>query len=252
MAKLPVALQLYSVREPLEHDLASTLARVKSVGYDHVETAGTAGLDPGGFRDALDNAGLTAISAHIAFDDCQADIAAAVSTCKCLGVAWAVIPWLSGEAHPAAEDWIARAREMEAFAAAFQSEGIQLCYHNHTAEFSLVGGKTALDHIFENAPSLAVELDTGWAYYAGADPVAMLRKYAGRTPLLHIKDVKRRIEGEEPVPTELGNGATPFGPIFKAAGECGVNWLIVEQDQSARDPLESARMNAAYMRVHVY
>lgn len=254
MAKLPFSLQLYSIREPLAADLDATLKRVKEIGYSHVETAGTAGLNAGDFRSALASAGLEAHSAHVPFEGCRDDLAGTVADCETLGVAWAVIPWLSGEENKTAADWIEKAKAMEGFGRAFRDAGIQLCYHNHAHEFEQFDGKAIFDLIFETADPelLAVELDAGWAYYGGADPAALLKRYAGRTPLIHVKDVKRRAEGEDPITTELGNGATPFAPILKAAGETGVSWLVVEQDESARDSLESARMNAAYMRVHVF
>ena len=254
MAKLPFALQLYSVRGPLETDLHATLQRVKAAGYDHVETAGFHGLSASAFSAALSAAGLAPVSAHVAYESCVADLDAVIDDCQTLGVRWAVIPWLSPEENTSAADWTARAAAMSAFGTRFREAGIALCFHNHTHEFERVDGKTLFDLIFETAApdNLLVQLDVGWAHYAGADPVALLKVYAGRVPMIHVKDVKSRIEGEVPVPTELGNGATRFAPIFKAAGETGVQWLIVEQDESMRDPLESARLNAAYMRVHVY
>lgn len=254
MAKLPFALQLYSVRDPLREDLGATLARVKAIGYDHVELAGFAGHTVGEFAAALADAGLRAISAHVDFDDCQADLEAVIADCQTLGVTWAAIARLSPEENTGAADWIARARAMAAIGVRFRDAGIPLCYHNHTREFDTVDGKTIFDLIFETAGSdcLAVQLDVGWAHYSGADPVALLKAYAGRVPLIHVKDLKARAEGEAPIPTELGNGATRFAPIFKTACDAGVQWLIVEQDASAGDPLESARMNAAYMRVHIF
>lgn len=254
MAKLPFALQLYSIRGPLEADLHATLQRVKAIGYDHVETAGLYGHSAAAFAAALREAGLTPISAHVAYERCVAELDAVIAECQTLGVQWAVIPWLSPEENRSAEDWKARAVAMAAFGARFREAGIPLCYHNHTHEFESLEGKTPFELILENAgpESLLVQLDVGWAHYAGADPLALLKACAGRVPMIHIKDVKMRVEGEAPVPTELGNGATRFAPIFKVAGETGVQWLIVEQDESRRDPLESARLNAAYMRVHVY
>lgn len=254
MAKLPFALQLHSVREPLQQDLAGALKRVKEIGYDHVETAALPGLGPEAFQIALEEAGLTAISAHVPFELCERDISAAIAHCHALGVSRAAIPGLPPENRATPEGFIASARQMEGFGRAFREADIQLCYHNHADEFLPANGKTIFDALFDTAApdALAVELDAGWAHYGCADPVALLKKYANRTPLVHIKDLKARVEGEPPVHTELGNGATPLGPILKAAGETGVSWLIVEQDESGRDPLESARMNAAYMRVHVF
>lgn len=254
MAKIPFALQLYSVRDALEEDIAGTLERVKKAGYDHVELCGTAGKSVEEFRAALATAELTAISCHVDFDRCQSDLAGAIADCQAFGVKWAVIPWLDPEAHTQLADWSARGGEMAAMGEAFKAAGITLCFHNHFVEFEPIDGKTPFDAVFEAADpaKLSIELDVGWSHYGGADTLAVMQRYDGRIPLLHIKDIKQRYDGEEPHITELGNGATKFGPLLKAAGEIGVAWLIVEQDESARDPLESARMNAAYMRVHVF
>ena len=252
MAAIPFALQLYSVRDALESNRLATLERVKEIGYDHVELAGTPGGTVAEFKVDLDKVGLGVVSCHVDFAACTSDLDGVIRDCQTLGVSWAVIPWLCGEENSCVADWTERAMEMAAFGRAFAEAGICLCYHNHHHEFVDLNGKTAFDVIFEAAPArdLAIELDVGWSHYGGADTLALMRRYAGRIPLLHIKDVKERCAGEEPVTTELGNGATKFAPIFKAAGEIGVSWLIVEQDESARDPLESARMNAAFMRVH--
>ncbi|MCF6285160.1 MAG: sugar phosphate isomerase/epimerase [Candidatus Hydrogenedentes bacterium] len=254
MAKIPFALQLYSVRDVLETDRLATLRRVKEIGYDHVELAGTPGGTVEEFKADLDAVGLEVLSCHVEFAACTADLAGVIRDCQTLGVSWAVIPWLCGEENTSIADWTERGREMAAFGRAFQEAGIRLCYHNHHHEFVEMAGKTAFDVVFETAPAadLGIELDVGWSHYGGADTLALMRRYAGRIPLLHIKDVKQRYEGEEPVVTELGNGATKFPAIFKAATEIGVEWLIVEQDESARDSLESARMNAAFMRVHLF
>ncbi len=254
MAKLPFALQLYSVRGPLEKDLDATLQRVKAIGYDHVETAGFHGHSASRFSGALTEAGLTAISAQVALERCTADLGEVIGECQALGVQWAVIPGFHPEAKQSVEDWKARAATMAALGTRFRDAGISLCYHSHPREFESHGGKTVFECIFESVSpeSLWVQLDVGWAQYAGVDTLALLKAYSGRVPLVHIQDIKMRVEGEDPVPTELGNGATRFAPIFKVAGETGVQWLIVEQEESMRDPLESARLNAAYMRVHVY
>jgi len=254
MAAIPFALQLYSVRDALQSDVPATLKRVKEIGYSHVELAGTAGMAAADFKAALDAAGLGVVSCHVEMAACQADLESVIADCHTLGASWAVIPWIDGEANPSVEDWAARAQEMAALGRTFREAGIPLCYHNHSHEFGDLGGRNPFDVIFETAPpaDLLIELDVGWSTYAGADTPALMKRYSGRIPLLHIKDIKQRYEGEEPIPTELGNGATKFGPILKLAPEIGVRWLIVEQDSAMRDPLESARMNAAYMRVHVF
>ena len=79
-----------------------------------------------------------------------------------------------------------------------------------------------------------LELDAGWAWYAGVDPVALL----GRGPLVHIKDLRRR--GERSF-CAVGDGGVDFARFVPAAVEAGAEWLIVEQDESAVSAIEDAR-----------
>src|SRR5690606_5483470 len=124
---------------------------------------------------------------------------------------------LGAEENTTVADWVARGEEMAAFGRAFKAAGISLLYHNHSHEFDAVDGKTPFDIIFETASAddLGIELDVGWSHYGGADTLALMKRHTGRIPLLHIKDVKQRYEGEAPRHTELGNGATKFSPLFK-------------------------------------
>ena len=69
MGKLHYALQLYTVRDYLEKDVAAGLQKVRDAGYSHVEVAGTYGLTEGEFKKQLDNAQLKPISVHVGYDD---------------------------------------------------------------------------------------------------------------------------------------------------------------------------------------
>lgn len=253
MAKLPFALQLDSIREPLQEDLAGALQRVKRAGYDHVEVAGFCGLAAADFAAVLAREGLVPISSHVSWAACEHDLDTVIGECQVLGVSHAALKHFDSAAEEIS-NWESVGQSMAAFGEAFRKAGIVLSYHTRTAEFGTVNGRAGIDMLLDAASPdfLAIQLDAGWAQYAGADPVAVMKACAGRVPTVHIHDIKARVEGELPVPTELGNGVTRLAQVFKAARETGVQWLIVEQESSARDPLESARMNAAYMRVHVY
>ena len=78
MGSIPFALQLYTVRDKMGQDAAATLKRVKAIGYDYVELAGTAGLSPGEFKAILDDVGLTAIASHVGFDDATKNVGQAI------------------------------------------------------------------------------------------------------------------------------------------------------------------------------
>jgi sugar phosphate isomerase/epimerase len=238
---IPFALQLYTVRDHLEKDVPGTLKQVKEMGYDYVETAGTVGLTTAEFRQVLDDAGLTAISAHLGHEDVPAIIDAA----KTLGVECAVCG-VHFEGGGTRDDWAGAGRTMKASGAQLREAGIQLCYHNHAHEFVTVDGEHALDIMFNAATpeTLASELDLYWVKYGEQDPLGTLKKYAGRCPLLHIKDMAA---GADRAFAEVGQGIIDWVPIFEVAPDLGVKWFIVEQDICPGDSLESARISAEFM-----
>ena len=66
MSRLPVALQLYTVRDRLAEDFAGTLRQVAEMGYTSVELAGTGGLSAGELKALLDSLGLRPVGPHTA------------------------------------------------------------------------------------------------------------------------------------------------------------------------------------------
>ena len=63
--KVPLALQVYSVREYASKDLRGTLKEIAKIGYKGVEFAGYYGNEAKDVRKWLDEAGLQAISTHL-------------------------------------------------------------------------------------------------------------------------------------------------------------------------------------------
>jgi sugar phosphate isomerase/epimerase len=144
-----------------------------------------------------------------------------------------------------------------------------LLYHNHDFEFKqMPDGSFALDYLYANIPAkiLQTELDTCWVKVAGQDPAAYVRKYAGRCPVVHLKDfymegaLRRPYEligsnkkAEEPKGVfefrPVGHGMQDFPPIIKASEESGADWIVVEQDMSVgRTSLEAATMSREYLK----
>ena len=67
---MPIALQLFSVRDELAADFRGTLQKVKDLGYEGVEFAGLHGRDPQEIRAMLDDIGLKGMSAHVPWTSC--------------------------------------------------------------------------------------------------------------------------------------------------------------------------------------
>jgi len=246
MGSLPYALQLYTVRDHLDRDLAGTLKQVKAMGYDYVELAGLAGRTAREWRELLDELGLAAVSSHVGYAEVTGDVDAAVTDANLLGLKYIVVPYLGADMAPDKAAWLTCARKLDAAGAKIREAGLQLCYHNHAHEFERYDGEYIFDLLYrETKPEhLAAEIDTYWVQYGGADPVATIRRYAGRCPLLHIKDMT----AEEPRTfAEVGKGIMDWPAIFAAGKEAGAEWYIVEQDTCAGDSLESARISAEFM-----
>src|SRR5262249_48959411 len=117
--------------------------------------------------------------------------------------------------------------------------GLRLAYHNHSFELERWDGRTGLEILFASAPreALDAELDTYWLAAAGASPTAWLRRLAGRVPLVHLKDMA--VVGGRVVQVEVGAGNLDWPEILDACREAGTEWLVVEQDESEGDPMES-------------
>jgi sugar phosphate isomerase/epimerase len=236
---LTVGLQLYTLREQLARDFLGTLDAVAASGITEVELAGEyGGLDGSGLRAALSERGLRATAAHIGGPAWEADTQGQIAFLHGVHVTRAVYPWFRGEGA----QWTALADQLEGLARTLAAGGISLSYHNHDHELSgTVDGQTILDLLLERAPSLGLELDTAWVYAGGKDPVDYLRRYADRTPLVHLKDLRREDGGWRTV--ELGAGEVPLKDILDAVPAGAA--VFYEQDQS--DGLASLRASLAYL-----
>ncbi len=243
MTQIPFGLQLYSIRDHLDNEPWKALQRVKEIGYDHVELAGYAGQKATEFQAMVSDAGLKAVAAHVGFEDATGNIGRTIEEAQLFGYEYMVV----GIRAQTREEWLDAARALDAAGQAYREAGLQLCYHNHDHEFKVIDGRTALDTLFAaiGAGRCLAEIDTYWVRFAGHDPVAVIAQYAGRCPLLHIKDMTAT---EPRTYAPVGDGVMQWDLIFDAARKAGVKWLIVEQDEAEGDTLEAVARSAVYMK----
>jgi len=249
MGKLHYALQLYTVRDHLDKDVAGSLQRVREIGYNHVEVAGTNGLSAVEFKKLLDNARLRPISAHTGYDDVVNRTPEVVEMAHALGVKYVAIGGIDRNLTPDKAGWQACGRALDAAGARLREAGIVLNYHNHAHEFERIGDEYPLDILMAAASpeNLAAQIDTFWLRYAGLNPVGLITRYAGRCPLLHVKDM---LDVKSRAFTEMGNGIIDWREVFEAALSAGTKWFIVEQDVCRNDSMASAATSAQFMARH--
>lgn len=243
MVPVPFALQLYTVRDKLAEDVPGTLKKVKEIGYDNVELAGTWGKTPEEAKAMLGEAGLTPVSAHVGVDAVTKNPDEMIAFAKALDLKFLAM----GIGRSPAEVWVNTGKALNEAGARFREEGIYLCYHNHAAEYELFDGVTGYDLLLrETAPAnLGVQIDTYWVKDAGLDPAETILRYAERCRLLHVKDVT---DGDPHTFAEVGQGILDWPAIFAAGAKVGAKWYTVEQDRCAVDSIESARISAEFMK----
>ena len=246
--RIPVALQLYTVRDEAAKDFVGTLRRVAAMGYAGVELAGTTGgLSAKELKKVLDDLGLRCAGGHVGLDVLERDVSAIVDDYLTLGSRYVTVPWTPEEMRASEAACKALARRLSAVGAAYRERGLTVSYHNHAAEFQRFGNRYALEIIYDESDPTAVkgQPDVYWIVYAGADPVAWLRNHPGRCPLVHLKDMA---PGPQRTFAEIGEGIIDFQPIFAACQVAGTEWYIVEQDICARPTLESAALSLRHLK----
>lgn len=229
-----IALQLYTVREQTQRDMLGTLRALADMGYRAFEFAGYAGVPTSEIRPVLDDLGLRAVADHVGLARWDEDTAGVFRDLHTLGCSYAVVPWAGEEFRTS--DGIGRlAERLNALGAQCRDEGLRFAYHNHGFEFTPVDGTTMWDQLIAATdPALvALELDIYWARFAGADPLALIEQFAGRMPLLHVKDMAGDVSRRD-VP--VGDGVLPWDRLLPAGRAAGAEWYIVEQDHP-QDPL---------------
>jgi sugar phosphate isomerase/epimerase len=247
MADVPVALQLYTVREDAARDFVGTLEQVAAIGYVGVELAGYGPLAPAELRAKLDELGLTVAGSHVALARLENELDAVIAECRILQCPNIVCPVLPAERRTE-EGFRALATSLNGIGRTVTASGQTLCYHNHAFEFETeIDGIAAYDWLMAHTdPALVqIEIDAFWLQKAGRDPATYIEKYSGRVPLVHLKDMTAdAAQTFAPV----GTGSVDFAPLFAAAERGGVRWYIVEQDRAEGSAIEAARTSWSNLR----
>lgn len=244
MAK--VGLQLYTVRDQLEQDFEGTIRQVAALGYQGVEFHAFFGRSAEEVKALLDELGLEVIGTHIGYQRLVDHLDEEIAYHKAIGNKYLVVPYLTEEQR----QWEDVFDNLAKIGTAVKEAGLVLCYHNHDFELTeKLDGKPVFDAMFESVPAdlLQVEMDTCWVHYGGYDPVEYIERYAGRLPLVHLKDMSRDGDGKA-VTVELGKGEVNLSAIADAAVEAGVEWIIVEQDFCANPPIQSIETSIQWIK----
>lgn len=231
---IPIALQLWSVRDDCAADFPGTLAKIAEMGYDGVEFAGFHGLDACELRKILDDLGLKIAGSHTGLELLKGEACQeTLEYNEALGNRRLVIPAVPKEYQENIASWQRAGREIAEIAAHTREEGFSLGYHNHAVEFTGIEGVLPQRALFgELPPCTRAQIDVGWVAAAGEDPVAILHEFAPRIETVHIKEFSSTSET-----AVIGTGEVDFPAVFAQCDAIGVEWCIIEHERYADPPL---------------
>lgn len=243
MRKIPVAVQLYSVREDCAKDLAGTLKAIAEMGYEGVEFAGYHGRSAEELRKMLDDLGLKVAGTHTGIDTLRGDeLKRTIEFNQILGNKFLIIPWIGEEWRRTKDDWLRFADFLNELAEKVKPEGMLVGYHNHHFEFQQkFDGQNLWDILFSaTKPEVVMQLDTGNAMHGGisADEVVnILKRYPGRAKTIHLKE----FSSTNPKAI-IGEGEVKWKEVLTLCDTVGgTEWFIIEQETYAYPPIECVR-----------
>lgn len=239
--KIPVGLELYSVRAEYMRDLPGTVRAVAKMGYEVVEFwAPYYDWTPAQARDVrklLDDLGIKCNSTHNSGAAVTPEgLKKAIELNQIIGSKYIIQASAPPTATPRTprtiDDWKALAARLTAFAEQLRLLGMATGYHNHQEEWRPLDGQRPMDLIAANTPKdVVLQFDVGTCVEVGADPIAWINANPGRVKSVHCKDWGAG-QGRG-YAVAFGEGDAPWLKIFEAVEYTGgIEYYLIEQELS--------------------
>jgi sugar phosphate isomerase/epimerase len=249
--KLPVALQLYSIRDDCAKDFDAALAWVARLGFDGVEFAGYHKYNGQAkeLRQKLDDLNLKVAATHIGTGSFRGDnLQKTIDFHQTIGCRFLIVPGDRDFTSP--ERSKALAETFNQTAQVLKPLGMACGYHNHTAEFKKDGDKTFFDLFAERtSPEVILQQDCGWTVAAGYDPVALMKRYPGRMRSTHFKPTV--VGNDSSKKAYLGQDSVDWAAVLNACREFGgTEWITLEQEvyPDGKSPMEATAISFEALR----
>ncbi len=242
--KIPIGLQMYSVRDDEKRDLFGTLTALRGMGYECVEfwspyfdwTPARARE----IRQHLDGLGLRCYSNHTAAKHFAAEhLPHVIQLNHILGSRYVIMAHAGPQKD--LDGWRRTAEVLAKTAPTFKQAGLGCGYHNWDVDFRPVDGTRPIDILTGQTPQdVAFQLDVATCLAAGADPLAFIKANAGRIKTYHLKDWSD--DPQKRYRVLLGEGLGRWKELLELAETVGgVEHYLIEQEGSRFSPMETAQ-----------
>lgn len=233
--KLKSGIILNTLKDDIKKDYKGTLEKLAVLGYKYIES-GPLGDNLTDYASLLKQLKLKTISAGSSMSNIEKDPSKFIKNAHALGQKYIVAywPWKSSAENLTHDECMQTAEDLNKMGEMLKKEEIGFAWHNHDKEFRDIGkDRLPFDYLMqETDPTLVkTQLDLYWVVKGGADPIDLINRYPGRSPLFHVKDMDNSPQKEKAC---VGEGIIDFKPIFKLAKKAGLKYPIVEQESNKR------------------
>lgn len=232
--KVPIGLQLYSVRGECTKNLPAALKTVAEIGYVAAEPWGYSGEElkwlgwtSKDLRKIFDDNGLKCCGIHLSTGALLGDnLSRTIELNQELDNRFLIIA-ADKQRMSAVNTIMELAQILDNVAEKLQPLGMWTGYHAHGFDFVQFGGQTAWEILFSNMrEEVVMQMDIGNCAGGGGDPIAMLRKFPGRARSVHLKDY-----GGGPG-SVIGEGEADWDEIFRLCETLHhPTWYVVEEGE---------------------
>lgn len=242
-----LGVQLYTFRTEMASDPMGTLEKIAGIGIKKIETARSNkghyyGIAPAEMKKACQGLGMELVSGHVHLDD-QWD--QTMEEALLSGQEYLICSSMPSSGQTV-DNYKSVAEAFNKAGESCQKLGLKFGYHNHEYEFEEEQGQVLYDVLLENTDAglVHMELDLGWVIVGGKDPLDYFKRYPGRFPLWHLKDM----DMQQKQSTEFGKGGLDIPLMMAHQKESGVVHIFIEQEEYASSPIESMKHNMAFMK----
>ena len=265
LERVPLGVQLFTVRKQAQQDLPHVLEQIRRIGYQQVEAfAGLYTFSADALRHMIVDAGLQVPSGHFNYQD----FGTRFNYASELGLEWMVCPVIPSTMWNSFEGFRTAAKQFNEWARQAKDMGIRFAFHNHDYEFRPlppseqrvaagpgITATTGYDVLMqETDPELVFfELDCYWAAQAGHDPLTLMRLLGKRLKMVHLKDrAAGAVVSYDMGPSSahfvpIGQGTLDWRAIMAEAERLNVEYYFMEQDQTKGPPIQALRESYRYM-----
>ncbi|GAB3337658.1 sugar phosphate isomerase/epimerase [Larkinella ripae] len=244
----------YTMRNEFAKDIPGTLDKIQSMGITNIEFSSLFGKTAAEIRTELDKRGMTCTSHGVGYDDLMKKMDMVVQNAKTLGAKYVRLAWIPHEGKYTLEAAKKTVEDFNQIGKQLKDKGLLFVYHNHGFEFEPYESGTLFDYIVQKTDPAYVsfEMDILWVYFPGQDPAKLLAKYPKRFKLMHLKDLKKGIQGNLSggTPPEndvaLGTGQINLPAVLKAAQKSDIEHFYIEDESPSAQ--QQVPQSLAYLK----